>query len=126
MKRILFAVLTTLALAACPNSDSEPDPIAGDWRSSESIGGNRNTLEIDDDLAGTAKVFFAIEGDLFFANFDVVVSPERDGEYTVDMECDGACGELDFEMECEITSSGSRLECEGDGLWGGYPFEWKR
>jgi hypothetical protein len=118
----LVAAVFFLNLTAC-DDDSGPDPIIGDWKLTERVCDEYAEMEVEDDLEGTATIYFVYGADCWYADFDFEV--ERDGkEYIFDMECDGDCGELDFEMECEL--DGDELECEGDEMWNDFPLDWEK
>lgn len=117
---VCAAMVTTIG---CVSEAAPPDPIIGAWESAERIGSDLNEMEIDADLEGEATVYFYIGGDSYFADFDVVAEPEGNGDYELDFECEGDCGELDFTADCEL--DGDELECEGDGPWEEYEFVWE-
>ncbi len=55
-----------------------------------------------------------------------------DNRLELDMTCthstlyEWSCSEDDFTMECRINDDEDELDCEGNGLWDGYEFEWER
>jgi hypothetical protein len=107
-----------LAGTAC-TPEEEPDPIIGFWRSTDSVGGERNELEIDAGLVGTATIYFYIGESLFYADFTAVAFAIQDRRYEIEMICDGGCSELNFEMECVMIDE-RNLRCEGDGAFSSY------
>jgi hypothetical protein len=111
-----------IGLSGC----DKPDPLIGKWESRDRIAGERNELEIEDDLDGEALVFaYPSGGDtLYEFEFDVTVERTDDGEYDIDMECIGNCTELDFTMECQLDDD--ELECDATDLWETYDFRWQR
>lgn len=114
-------VLATVALGACDSP--EPNPIIGSWVSADRVAGEYNELEIDSDLEGEATIHFYFADEAYFADFDVVAEPQGGGEYELEFECQGGCGELDFDAECELRND--ELECEGDNGWEDYEFKWE-
>jgi hypothetical protein len=117
--------LLTLGLAAAGCGE---DPIIGQWASPEPAGTNRehNTMEVDEDLRGTGRVYFSIDGQPYYADFDLEAEAVDDG-YEIEWSCDGDCGDLDFTMECELSGDDDdELDCTGDGLWRDFEFEWEK
>lgn len=107
-------------LTACPAAEEEPDRLIGLWRSTESIGGNRNELEIGPDLIGSATIYFYFDESLYYADFTAVAfADEPNRLYEIEMLCEGGCSEFDFQMDC-IMVSDSELKCDGDGGFEGY------
>ena len=116
---------SALALLSACEKDPGPDPIIGDWVLKDRVCDEYAELEVEDDLEGTATIYFYYEGSCYYADFDFEVDVDKRGrDYVFDMECDGDCGDLDFEMECEL--DGDDLECEGDEMWSDWDFEWER
>jgi len=125
--RILHTLpmLAALALGACAQEDDGPDPLIGSWESRDSVAGERNELQIDPDLRGDATIWFFFEGDLYYADFDVSARVLEEGSrYELEMQCEG-CSDFDFDMDCDLVYD-DRLECDGDGPWADYVFEWER
>jgi hypothetical protein len=120
---ILAVLAAAVPLAGCPADDAEP--IVGEWEGSNSVSGQRNTLEIFDDLEGDARVWFYFQDRFGYADFKVRVDPRRERVYDLRFDCRGDCAIFDIEMECEVGRNGDRMECEADGLWSNYQFEWR-
>jgi hypothetical protein len=126
MKRIgamLVGLVGLLMVAGCPATESE-EPVVGDWRSRELVGGQHNVLTLEDDLRGDAVIYFYIEGSLYYAEFEVEVRDHSGDRYELDFECDGNCSNLSFTMDC--TLRGEDMDCEGSDLFSEYDFEWER
>jgi len=139
----LTGIAFLVVLSACQPEDEEPEPIIGDWQSTEELECNgygsysdRNKLEIDDDLEGEATIYAAHwnsdEDDVECSviEYEVEVEVDKKGkEYTLKLECDEEndsmydCSDLDFELECELDDD--EMECDGDELFGDYEFEWE-
>jgi hypothetical protein len=128
MKTTTASVLLAIAaLAGCTSVEDGPDPIVSSWESAEPVGGFYNSLEIEDDLSGDATIYFyASDGYLYYLEFDVEAEIDEAGRYTLELECNGDCGDYDFEMECDMSSLGDEMDCDGDGIWSQYAFEWKQ
>lgn len=123
-KHLPFIGALALCLGACLEPKDDPDPLIGDWQSTERVGGENNEMEIDSDLEGEATIYFYIGDEAYFADFDVVAFDTGSGRYELEFECEGACSELDFFARC--TLDGDELECSGDGPWSEYEFVWER
>lgn len=118
-------VLALSCLSGCQEDEPAPDPMIGAWQSRDSVAGQRNALEVRPDLRGEATIWFYYAEELYYADFDVRVSViEKGARYELEMECDG-CADFDFDMECDMVYD-DRLECDGDGPWESYAFEWER
>jgi hypothetical protein len=120
-------LLAMIVLATACDSGDPPDPIVGSWRSTDVIGGDRNELELEDDLAGEAVLHFYYDDDyddgLYFAEFDVIADPQREGEYALYFECLGNCSDLDFTAKCELRAD--ELDCTGQDDWSNYTMRWE-
>ena len=123
--RSLVLAALALSLPLVSGCEDDPDPIIGRWESTDPIGNSENTLEIDSDMRGESRIYFYQGDGYYYADFDVDVRViEKGARYELDLSCEGNCGELDFEMECDLITD-DRLECEGDGTWSTYDFEWE-
>lgn len=118
--RTLFALTMTLFTAGCAGPAA-----VGDWEGKDTVAGERNTLELDEDGRGQAEIFFYFNGDAYRAEFDVEWE-EKDDQVVLELECEGDCADLDFDMECDVESDGEELDCEADGAFSDYDFEWER
>lgn len=119
--------LTTFAMASCLASTAcGPAPVVGDWESKDRIQGERNALELDDDGRGQATLYFFFGENFYEADFDVDWEEESNGDVTLDLACDGNCGELDFRMECALSSDEEEMDCDGEEPFRTYEFEWVR
>jgi len=120
---------TTAMLAGCAASPE------GDWQSDTKLGnGEKNEMSLTaGDMRGSATLWATRAGESSFTEFefDVEWQEKRNGEYEFDLECDsGPCedGANDFEMECDFieTTTGEKLDCEGDGRWSNAVLQWER
>ncbi len=129
-----------VALSACAN------PIVGDWESKEKIGGQNNkmTLAADGDkITGDADVYFGItiDGTNFgvHGTFSAEGKDKGDGKYELTMTCKSACNManasdcitssvsgFDIEMDCELSSDETEMDCDAGGNWSNYTFEWEK
>lgn len=125
---LLLLVFIAAALFGCKDDEEspQPDPIFGDWEAASDVGGETSELEIGENYEGEGTIFFYMDSTLYYADFDFSVEAKGGGEYEFDMECDGDCSDLDFTMDCEINEAGDELDCEGDGGWESYEFEWEK
>lgn len=114
------SIAALLACTACAGLDLE-----GDWESTDTVGGERNELAVDDNGRGEAVLFFYFDGDLYKGEFDVKWEEKDNGDIEFELDCDGP-SELDFTMDCEVNDDEDELECTGDGGWRDYEFEWER
>jgi hypothetical protein len=121
MKKHFF---TTLALAALSLAGCA-SPAIGDWRSSDTVANEHNEMKLEDDLSGEATVYFYLDDEPYFADYDVTWEDEGD-TIAVDLECKGDCASFDFKMDCELNDDEDEMECDGDGAFRDYVFEWKR
>ena len=119
---LFMSVALSLAATAC-DTENVPEPVVGEWESKDRIGADHNEMEIEEDLEGEATIYFFAGGEGYFADFDVTVDPEGGSDYELEFDCRGGCSDLDFKAECEL--DGDELECEGDGSWEEYEFEWE-
>jgi hypothetical protein len=121
----LLLTLTAIVAATACDSGDDIDPIVGYWESRETIAGERDELELDDTLRGEARIYFYFAGDPVYADFDVEGQNRGGGRYDLELDCDGDCSELDFEMDCELRAN-DRLECSATSWLSGVELEWER
>jgi len=124
-----------------PALPQQEEEVIGDWASFDRLEcqgygsfNNYNEMEIDDDLEGTADIYFWYEyegiADCCHAEFDIEVEDMDVDEFEIEFDCSDedavafSCSDLDFTMVCELDHGD--LLCEGDGVWDGYEFEWER
>ena len=126
----LLLVCFGLGLVACQKDDSdggEPDPVVGNWRSSESLddaGNFFNSLELDKKLEGEATIYYFYIDDFYYDDFEVVGESNGNGSYEFDMDSLLGGSPNDFTMNCDMMASGEKMTCTGSGLWDDYAFEW--
>jgi hypothetical protein len=125
MTKLPLALLAMIAFTGCPDGE-EIDPIVASWESTNTIGTQRNTLELDEQLRGDARIrAFAGEA-LLEIDYDVVAQAKGNGRYILDMKCsEGACTVFDFEMDCNMKAGGDEMTCDAEGLWANYRFDWR-
>ncbi len=131
LARSLKLFLVTALLVS--TSGCADDPVLGQWRSTEKLAnGERNELWFYKDQSGEATLYATAEGQPeSWAKVDFKLDWEDKGDssFELDMECDESfCNGDDFTMECEgfEERSGSlKLDCEGDGKWTDYIFNWE-
>jgi hypothetical protein len=121
---VVLGLAAVLFSPACFHGEEEEDvPLAGSWESDERVGGYRNTLDIDENLTGSATLYFYYDDDpdLYYADYIAVASElEASGSYLVSMICDGSsCSDLDFTMTCGVIGA-MYLDCAGSGLFATY------
>jgi len=137
IKKIATVGITALALAGCGE-----EAVLGEWESTERIGDKRHSLDLSEDGEGAAKIRFYFTDDgysiLVVAQMDVRWEDRGEGRYILDLECDKVklpelgestsdCAELDFEMECDLYGDAEdELECDGEGVFEDFDFEWRR
>lgn len=137
IKKIVTVGIAAVALAGCAG-----EPVLGEWESTERVGEKRHTLDLSEEGEGTAAIRFYIDVEgysvLTIAEMDLRWEDRDDGRYRIDLECDEVrfpefgestsdCSEVDFEMECELFGDDEdSLECDGDGLFESFDFEWRR
>lgn len=100
--------------------------IIGDWEGQDDVAGRKNELELEEDGKGEATVYFFFGDDLFEADYDVEWADEGDGEFELDLECEGDCSSFDFKMDCEMNADQDEMDCDGDERFSDYVFEWVR
>ena len=119
-KMIAAALALSPMLVACAS------PAQGDWVSVDRVASERNELSLDDDDKGDARIYYYYDDQAYYADFDVEWEDQGDS-IVIDLECDGDCGSLDFELECELSGDDDdEMDCDGDGVFAEYRFEWKR
>jgi hypothetical protein len=122
MKNKLSIALSVSLLTpvACNSPEEEKDALVGLWYSLDSVGSDRNELEIGPDLVGTATIYFYYEDSLYYADFTAIAyALEPNRRYEIEMLCDGGCGDLDFEMDCVMVDD-RNINCDGDGPFADY------
>jgi hypothetical protein len=118
------------------------DPILGSTWTASAPEGRSNSLEVDDGLRGKATVFAYVsidEGPALIAfHFDVAARILRTGDYRFELKADQLCTPsgsycisddvdvFDFEMDCTLNRDRESLDCQGDGGWDSYEFDWQR
>jgi hypothetical protein len=132
MTKMFWPALVALVLGGCSS------PAIGDW--TYSLGGENAALELAEGYSGEATIYwFSNPGPVnqcaacepVRAEFDVEWE-ETDDQIVVDLQCKaGPNGNdcvptLDFEMERSLDDAEEELECDGDGIWAEFAFEWKR
>lgn len=110
-------------LAGCAPPPEPLDPLMGAWTSTMRIADEYNELELDESLEGDATLHFYFDGAAYYGDFDVTGERLAQGSYELAFDCSG-CSDFDFDASCDLY--GDRLDCEGDGLWEDYEFEWER
>lgn len=132
LRTSLLPVAACLLLAtACSN------PVEGKWRSDKELPNQqRNSMTVEGDLTGKATIYATPAYDLnLWSKFKFEFEGEEkdDGyRWDFDMECTSEqCNGDDFEMECKVFSGDDnggldKLNCNGDGRWESYPFDWER
>jgi len=100
-------------------TDAAPPVIIGDWESEETFCGENDWIEMDDDLTGEARIYFALDGECYFADFDVEVEEVDTDEYEIAFEVQDRelAFLLDFVMTCEVEDD-DEIECEGSDGFG--------
>ena len=124
MKKSLLSVIA-IALSSVALSGCAADAVIGDWKSEDRVNGEKSEMTIEEDGRGTATIYFHVDGEYYYADFDVEWQQDGD-DFELDMECDGDCGSLDFTMDCKVNNDETELECDGSDAWKNYEFEWKR
>jgi len=124
MKRMqawqVVASLLVLGAVGCGD-----EAIVGDWRG-DTDGTEENKLDVGDDLSGDGRIYFVLDGQPYYADFDVEVTA-NDDTYEIDWQCQGDCAALDFTMDCDVRGDDDdQLRCDGDGGWRDYRFEWQK
>ena len=112
-------IITAIATSACT------DDVVGSWEAKERIGTDRSEMTVTDDGTGEATIYFYYGEQRYFADFDIEWEADSD-DYRLDMECDGDCSALDFEMRCELTDDATTLDCNGSDAFDDYEFEWDK
>src|SRR5690606_25034689 len=83
----------------------EDVPLVGAWESDDRVGGYRNLLDIDEDLTGSATLYFYFNDDpaLYYADY-IAVATELDASnsYLISMICEDSCSDFDFTMTCVV------------------------
>lgn len=122
------------------------DPVVGEWRSRDKVGGERNSLELFEDeselLGGmTVYAYMDVDGYTLLAEFEFEVEAKqlREEDYRFDIACQKLCfpqldiecftGDLskfDDELACELDGKNDEMECDGDDGWSSYAFKWER
>jgi hypothetical protein len=128
--KIAAALLASLTVAAatvaCTGVTEGQDPIVAEWEGVDTIGNYRNTMEIEDDLEGEARIYFYYDWELYYADYDVDAKPDRrPGTYELRLKCQGNCAWLDIDMDCEVDADGQKMKCDADGAWSNYDFRWR-
>jgi hypothetical protein len=121
----LLASLVAATTAACTGIAAGQEPIVGEWEGVDTIDNYRNTMEIEDDLEGEARVYFYYDWELYYADFDVKAKPDGRGGYELRLKCQGNCAWLDIDMDCEVDADGQKMECDAEGAWSNYDFRWR-
>jgi hypothetical protein len=114
----LFVMLAAVAFVAL--AVGCPEPVVGDWIAIDDIGGEYNEMELQDDLEGSATIYFYYDYDLYYTDFDVTAEKVENGVYEIEYDADGS--DLDLTVECELNRDKDELECKhnkGD-LWESY------
>jgi len=118
---------TTMAMAVClATTACGPSPAVGDWESKDRIQSDRNELELEEDGRGQSTLYFFYGEDFYEVDFDVDWEEESNGDLTLEYTCDGNCSELDFGMDCTLSSDEEEMECDAEEPFRGYEFEWVR
>jgi hypothetical protein len=100
-------------------------PLSGSWESDEDVSGYLNTLDIEEDLIGSATLYFYFDDDptLYYADYTAIATIlDASNSYLVSMICDGngnECSDLDFTMTCRVTE-GMYLDCIGSDRFATY------
>jgi hypothetical protein len=122
--KLASALFAALLFAGCPGE--EIDPIVASWESADTIGSQRNKLELDEQLQGEARIRAYSGETLLEIDFDVTAVARGGGRYVLDMECaEGACSAFDFKMSCTMSAGQDEMRCDAEGLWAKYAFEWR-
>jgi hypothetical protein len=126
---LLWVLLpAALTLTACDA------PVVGSWQSDVKLtDGSRNTMNVDSDLSGSAKIHATPASDTTAwvgFKFDFTGAEKDDGiTWQFAMECvSGDCVDEDFKMDCQVIDEGSdpvKMNCVGRGRWASYPFDWE-
>ena len=112
-------------------------PVVGSWRSDNKLpNGLRNEMTVDKDLLGTATIYATPEGQTSTWStfqFDAEGTEASDGaSWKFKMTCQGtSCVNDNFKMNnCQVIDEGTsdpvKMNCEGDGNWVKYPFDWEQ
>lgn len=122
---ILFGLAAALLSTACFHGGEGGVyvPLAGSWESDEEVGGYLNTLDIEEDLIGSATLYFYFDDDptLYYADYTAIAVPlGASDNYLVSMICEGnECSDLDFTMTCGVID-GKYLDCVGSDTFASY------
>jgi hypothetical protein len=124
-RTVLTALIATLPTGCFVGGEEQP--VMGRWQSVDTVDTHPNTVFIDDDLFGSATIYYYLDDDptLYYTEYLVVATAvERDRSYDLEMICDEdfECSSLDFTMSCRVID-GTNMSCSCDeGMFAHYPF----
>ena len=117
---------TVLLCAGCREVDDDP-PIVGAWVSEEVTCGDEDWIDLDSDLEGEGRIYFWLDGDCYYADYDVELEDIRGDRYELSFKYEDRAyaSAFDFDMECEVDRHGD-LECEGSDSFNSFEWNFER
>ena len=126
------AALTLLcSMTACNTAD----PIVGEWQSDRRLeNGERNQMFFYSDNSGEAEIYASPPGQpgvWLRIDFETEWTEFAGSEFEIEMKCDDdECNSSDdFELDClgfKQNGGDLKLDCDGDGKWASYVFNWEK